>query len=199
MPSKPGIYLRGGTKESFSDAGNEIEAREMVIATDTGEIGTEKGWFDPFGLGSGTIGKIDFQSDSISRTFGQGWADGKVWDTIDFTGGSRIRLDWRCPMRNDSGSWGGGYIDIQYSFDGAPWRSIGNSGYDGPMAIGGDIIISMSGNFTFLACPQEDFTLRLKFRHRSYDSTLSVNGIRDIGAGDFGAFYSNITLTEILK
>lgn len=200
MPSKPGIYLRGGTRASFEDVNNEIGDREIVIATDTGEIGTKAGWFDPFATGHGAIGEIYYQTDSTTRTFGNTWADGKIWDNFSFKAGSRIRLDWRCPMRNDTGGWGGGYIDILYSYDGgATWSSIGNSGYDGPMAMGGDIIVSMSGSFTFIQSPSEDFTLRLKFRHRSYDSTLTVNGNRDIGAGDFGAFYSNITLTEILK
>ena len=200
MPTKPGVYLRGGTRTSFDDVGNEIEDREIVIATDTGEIGTKAGWFNPFSAGKGTIGEIFFAYDKIERTFGQTWADGKVWDTYRFSGGSRIRLDWRCPMRNDNGGWGGGYIDILYSYDlGATWNTIGNSGYDGPMAIGGDIITSMSGSFTFLDTPSEDFDLKIKFRHRSYDGTLNVNGQRDVGTGDFGAFHSNINLMEIKK
>jgi hypothetical protein len=200
MPTKPGIYLRGGDKASFELEGNEIEEREIVYATDTGEIGTYKGWFNPYNIGSGTIGVIDFQYDSATRTFGTGWADGKIWNSVSFSGGSRIRLDWRVPMRNDTGGWGGGYVDIQYSYDeGASWHSIGNSGYDGPMASGGDIITSMSGSFTFISCPQDDFTMKLKFRHRSYDGTLHINDQRDIGTGDFGAFWTNITLTEIRK
>ena len=174
MPTKPGIYLRGGEKASFDEPGKEIGERELVFATDTGEIGTKNGWFDPQKIGSGTIGVINNQYDTPTRTFGTGWADGKVWDAVDFSGGSRIRIDWRVPMRNDTGGWGGGYVDIQYSYDnGATWRSIGNSGYDGPMASGGDIITSMSGNFTFTECPEDDFSMQIKFRHRSYDGTLT--------------------------
>ncbi len=200
MPDKPGIYLRGGIKSSFDEIGNEIGERELVVATDTNELGTQEGWFNPFTpTNKGKIGEIYYQYDSVVKTFSTSWADGKIWDTYDFTGGSRVRLDWRCPMRNDSSGWGGGYIDIQYSYDdGVSWSSIGNSGYDGPMAIGGDIITSMSGSFIFLSCPTGDFSLKLKFRHRSYDGTLNVNGSRDIVEGDFGAFFSNITLTEIL-
>jgi hypothetical protein len=48
MPNKPGIYLRGGTRASFDEDGNEIGDREIVYATDTGEIGTYKGWFNPY-------------------------------------------------------------------------------------------------------------------------------------------------------
>lgn len=200
MPTKPGIYLRGGTKASFSNSGNEIEEREIVIATDTNEIGTIAGWFNPFAPGAGAIGEIYYAYDSTTRTFGNTWADGKIWDSYQFKGGSRVRLDWRVPMRNDNSSWGGGYVDIQYSYDdGSTWNSIGNSGYDGPMALGGDIIVSMNGNFTFIETPQDDFSLKLKFRHRSYDGTLTVNGSRDVQTGDFGAFWTNISLTEILR
>lgn len=197
MPTKPGIYLRGGDKASFSIPGNEIEEREIVIATDTGEIGTVDGWFK---VGKTGIGEIYYAYDTEGRSFSSSWADGKIWDTYSFTGGSRVRLDWRVPMRNDAGGWGGGYIDIQYSYDdGTTWSSIGNSGYDGPMAISGDIITSMNGSFTFTDCPDNDFTLKLKFRHRSYDGTLYINNQRDIGTGDYGAFWSNITLTEFYR
>ena len=47
MPTKPGIYLRGGEKASFDEPGKEIGERELVFATDTREIGTKDGWFSP--------------------------------------------------------------------------------------------------------------------------------------------------------
>lgn len=49
MADKTGIYLRGGTKASFSDVGNEIGSREIVFATDTKEIGTPGGWISSGG------------------------------------------------------------------------------------------------------------------------------------------------------
>ncbi len=197
-PTTPGIYLRGGAKAYFVDD-NAIKERELVIATDTGELGTTNGWIDPFNIPTnGRIGEIYFEYDKTVRTFGTSWSDGIVWSNRNFKGGSRIRVDWRCPMRNDHSSWGGGYIDIQYSYDnGATWASVGNSGYDGPMAVSGDIITSMSGSFYFLNCPSGDFTLKMKFRHRSYEGTLNVNGSRDISEG-MGVFFTNITLMEIL-
>jgi len=51
MPDKPGIFLRGGSKDSFIEPGNEIGDRELVIATDTGELGTQSGWINPLKLG----------------------------------------------------------------------------------------------------------------------------------------------------
>lgn len=50
-PTKPGIYLRSGSKASFSEAGKEIQDREIVISSDTGEIGTPTGWVNPAKLG----------------------------------------------------------------------------------------------------------------------------------------------------
>ncbi len=46
-PTTPGIFLRGGNKADF-DGENDIKEREVVMAIDTGEIGTTNGWFDPF-------------------------------------------------------------------------------------------------------------------------------------------------------
>ncbi len=200
MPTKPGIYLRGGNKSTFEEPGKEIGERELVYAIDTKEIGTIDGWFDPFMIGRGAIGVINYQFDSTQRTFGTSWAVGKEWAPVSFKGGSRIRIDWRIPMRNDSSSWGGGFTDIEFSYDdGATWISIGSSGYDGPMAISGDIITSMNGAFTFTDCPEEDFIMKIRFKHRSHDGTLNVNGEHAIESGAYGAFWTNITFTEIYK
>ncbi len=62
MPTKPGIYLRGGTKASFSEAGNEIEEREIVYAIDTGEIGTYAGWIG----GERTVPVMSARKDNFS-------------------------------------------------------------------------------------------------------------------------------------
>ena len=60
-PTNPGIHLRGGpTKEFFNENGNEIDEREIVIATETGEIGTAGGWFDPSKLSGGKVKNIYF-------------------------------------------------------------------------------------------------------------------------------------------
>jgi len=117
MATKPGIYLRGGEKETFLEPGNEIGEREIVYATDTGELGTYKGWFDPFAPAKGGMGKLSHQVDSEGREFGSTWADGKLWDPIAINAGSYVDLRWRVPMRNDASGWGGGYIWIDYCFD----------------------------------------------------------------------------------
>ena len=200
-PTKPGIYLRGGIKSSFDEPENVIGYREIVVATDTGEIGTTAGWFDisiPLS-NSGKIGEIFYENDETIRTFGTTWADGKIWTSRPFTGGSRIKVEWRCPFRNDSTSWGGGYIDIQYAFNEGAYISLGHSGYDGGvMNNGASGIGSMSGNFALLNCPAENFTLQMKFMHKSYDGTVTINGSHDISTGENGIFWTNILYTEIL-
>ena len=198
-PTKPGIYLRGGLKESFDEPGKEIGDREIVMATDTGEIGTQAGWMNPAAL-SGTIGKIHYEYDSTDRSFGTSWADGMAWSPVEFSGGSRIMFHWHIPMRNDDSNWGGGYTEILYTYDGgSTWFSLGQSGYDTVMVYGHGAISAQNGFFVFTNCPDEDFTIQVKFRHRSYSGTLKINYDHEIQTGDHGAFWTNITLIEIRK
>jgi len=49
MADKPGIYLRGGSRSSFDDPDNEVGDREIVLATDTGELGLSSQFFVPGG------------------------------------------------------------------------------------------------------------------------------------------------------
>lgn len=45
--------------------------------------------------------------------------------TPTFKAGSKIKLSYNVPMRNDSTSWGGGYIEPQVSFNnGGAWNSL---------------------------------------------------------------------------
>jgi len=60
-PTKPGLYPRGGpNKAHFDDPANAIEPREIVIAEDTGEIGTQHGWLNPAGAVGGKVKNIYF-------------------------------------------------------------------------------------------------------------------------------------------
>lgn len=195
-PTKNGLYPRRGNKADFIDE-NAIEPGEIVISEDTKELGTQGGWMS-FGGNRGQIGEIFKQSSADTLTFGTTWGDGKIWDTKTFSGKSRIRLDWRCPFRNNSSTWGGGYIDIQLSINGGTFYSVGHSGYDGGVMQYQYAAGSMSGYVMLTDMPDEDFTFQVKFRHRSYDGTVTINGSHDISAGTESAFFSNILLTEIL-
>jgi hypothetical protein len=82
-------------------------------------------------------------------------------------------------------SWGGGYTEVQYQIDGGTWVSLGHSGYDGVMTSSAQAILTY--NRTILIAPSQtnDFNIAIKLRHRSYDSTLIVNGSHELSGADF--------------
>ena len=140
-----------------------------------------------------------FQYDSVTRNFTTAWAEGKTWDVFTKNIGTDVVLSWRCPFRNETTSWGGGYIDIQLSINGGAYASLGNSGYDGGvMDMGSATIASMAGTFLLdLDTVRAASTIQIKFLHRSYDGTVIINGSHSIVTGSLGAFWSNITLMEV--
>jgi len=59
----------------------------------------------------------------------------------DFSSGSLVKLTYHVPCRNESASWGGMYIEPQVSYNGGTkWWSLGSSGYDAVMNMGGAAI-----------------------------------------------------------
>ncbi len=129
------------------------------------------------------IRQIDVQTDNTTRNFGTAWALGATFTTIpDFKAGSLVRISYHFPIRNDSTSWGGCYIEPQISFDeGSTWNSLGSSGYDGGVMNSGSTAIGSYSN-TLLIDPQQaaDFSVTIRFWHRSYDSTATINGSHDV-------------------
>ena len=137
--------------------------------------------------------------DNVSRTFGTTYADGKEWDTFTKTAGTNVMFSWRCPFRNDSTNMGGGFLALHLSIDGGAYASIGNSGYDGGVTVdGAGAVGSMSGTMLLDSDAVRDATsIRIKFKHHSYDGTVTINGSHGIHEGTMGAFYSQITLQEV--
>ena len=137
--------------------------------------------------------------DNVTRTFGTTYADGKEWDTFTKTAGTNVMFSWRCPFRNDSTNMGGGFLALHLSIDGGAYASIGNSGYDGGVTVdGAGAVGSMSGTMLLDSDAVRDATsIRIKFRHHSYDGTVTINGSHGIHEGTMGAFYSQITLQEV--
>ena len=138
--------------------------------------------------------KAYVHKDTTVRTFGQGWAAGAETPFYEFPKSSLLSVSINVPMRNDNGGWGGGYTMLDWNINDKAWQSFGHSGYDGPMASGGDIIVCY--NRTFLLNPQQNNNYKVKFRlqHRSYDGTLNVNGSHDISGEDF---FTTIIVTEV--
>ena len=121
-----------------------------------------------------TITQVDTTSRSSVST---AWTLGPTFSTItDLQPNSLLLLTFYVPTRNDSTSWGGGYIEPQVSFNSGTWQSLGSCGHDaGVMRLRNATI----GNFynTILLDPAQSstFTAQFRFYFRSYDGTIGWN------------------------
>ena len=105
------------------------------------------------------------------------WALGPTFTNITgFNPNSKVLLSYHIPMRNDSSSWGGGYIEPQITFNNSTWQSLGSSGYDG------GVMNHDSGSIgsyfqQILVDPgiSTTFSVRVRFYFRSYDGTVKIN------------------------
>lgn len=153
------------------------------------------------------INNINKQHDSTTRTYTNGnFADGMTWQAItECKPGSSFDVDIAIPMRNDSTSWGGGYTEVLYKIPESTvytdWISMGNSGYDGVMVNGNGAILTYNRRFLLtptVAPVYTDYSIQFKFRHRSYDNTLTINGSHDINrTGSAGDTYQNSSLEAL--
>ena len=128
------------------------------------------------------IRKTITQIDTANRSSGTGWTLGPTFDIIEnIKGRSLLKIYYHVPMRNDSTSWGGGYIEPQVQFNGASWQSLGSSGYDGGvMRNGGATIASYSQSILIDPNMLNIFSARFWFYFRSYDGTVLWNQSHDI-------------------
>lgn len=147
-----------------------------------------------FSSGSYSLGKIvaEFDSADWSHNSSSTW---KEWPTAGFTnhtgftGGSTLHIEYWIPCRNDSGSWGGGYIDTNITFDnGASWRSLGNPGYDAGVMVAssGNAIHGQNQTYLITNTPSTDYSVQLRFMIRTYDSTIYVNQSHNINSTTAG-------------
>lgn len=124
--------------------------------------------------------KTYVEEDNVDRSFVNGWDLGQVWQVRTIRDGYDVKLHFEIPVRNDSTNWGGGYLDIEYSVNGSPYTSIGNTGYQLVMGYSARIITTYARTIYLkrseLSAPSTgDFTLQFRFKYRSYDGTLYVN------------------------
>lgn len=131
------------------------------------------------------IRKSVVQVNSTTYNVGTSWT---LWPTFsnitDFKAGSLVKLSYNIPMRNDSISWGGWYIEPQISFDWwSSWNSLWSSWYDGWVMNNTSPSIGSYYN-TILVDPAQvsDFTVTVRFYFKSYDGTVKVNGNNNINA-----------------
>lgn len=135
------------------------------------------------------LGKVVVESDTAnwthdSNTTWKEWPTAGFTNHTGFTGGSTLHIEYWIPMRHDSTSWGGAYIDTNITFDnGVAWRSLGNPGYDGGvMAEPSDIIHGQNITMIITGTPLTDYSVQLRFMIKNYSngSDLFINQSHDI-------------------
>jgi hypothetical protein len=136
-------------------------------------------------------------TDTTSRSFGTVYGLGYTAPNFirEKSGSeSRIKVEYRIPVRNDSLAWGGCYNQIEYSIDnGTSWTVSGDDGYGSGSMGNTSLIDADTGVIWFDNLTGSQFRIRLQ--HRSYDGTVQINVSQGIGAGDWA--YTNIYIEEI--
>lgn len=123
------------------------------------------------------------QVDTTGRTASSSWVLGPTFATLSgFQAGSILKLFYHVPLRHDSTSWGGAYIEPQISFDsGSTWWSLGCSGYDGVMSNGYANIASYRNELYIDPGQSSTFSATFQFYFRAYTAgTLYWNGSHDV-------------------
>lgn len=127
--------------------------------------------------------RIYTQVNTTYSSFSTSWTLGVTFsNTTNFKPGSLIKITYYMPMRNDSGSWGGGYIEPQVTFDNSTWQSLGSSGYDaGVMHSGGGVIGSYHQFILLNPNIWSVYSFNIRFYFRAYDGTLYLNDAHELG------------------
>lgn len=130
---------------------------------------------------------IVVQIDTTNRTSGTTYTLGPTFDNISCAGNSLIKMMYHVPMRSDSGSWGGMYIEPQVSFNDGSWQSLGTTGHE-MMAMSTGEIMTYRNEILITPGIATNFTAKFRFYFRSFDGTVGWNnGINhDINAQPVG-------------
>lgn len=133
-------------------------------------------------LGSRYLRKIVTQVDTTLRSTTTGWTLAVTFDKInDFAANSLIRIMYHVPTRNDSTSWGGGYIEPQITYGSGDWWSLGSCGHDaGVMQLGGAYIGHYHQTLLIDPAISDTFSIQLRFYYRSYDGTINWNNSHEL-------------------
>lgn len=126
--------------------------------------------------------------DTTSRTASTSW--GLMWTAPihnGFLSGSKVKIHIELPLRNESTSWGGAYIEPQVTFNGGTnWYSMGSSGYDGNVMQLSSSSIATYTRMLFLD-PQlhgisGSFNFGVRIYMKSYDGSVRWNYDHDLNA-----------------
>lgn len=163
---------------------------------------TDGGWFTR---------QINVVTDTTGKSFSTTWVMTHQFNDVlsNCLPGSKIKMHYHVPVRNDSTSWGGCYLEPQLSFDGGvTWQSLGGAGYDVIMEMGQSI---HSANYDFFIDPGmvAAFNVSMRLYAKSYDGTTtmitsnainSVSGTASVMSGVNGTqHYVKVIMEEIAQ
>lgn len=159
----------------FNAFSSRMSAVESVTTTQTSQISTLTSQVNNMRAGY-YIRQFFVEIDTANRSFGTGWTNlytGGLYS--GFKAGSKVLFTYQLPLRNDSYSWGGVYIEPQVTFNNSTWKSLGSSGYDGSVMHESAADIATYSK-TLLIDPAlegvtSDFTFRFRFYVKTYDGT----------------------------
>lgn len=193
-----GVVLNGTTLES-TDAGGTISTDLSSLVDDadadpTNEIELPSGGSDGqvLSISGGNVVWSDLPlptnavfSDGVARTITNTWTAGPTFNTVSgFKAGSKVKITYSIPSRNDDLTWGGLYIEPQVSFNnGATWNSLGSTGYDGNIMNNDASSIGTYTNVLLIDPTQSsDFSVKIRFYYKSYTGTTWINTQHDLTA-----------------
>ena len=117
------------------------------------------------------------ENDTTNYSSTTAWALASTFSVISgCQGNSLIKLFYSVPTRNNSTSWGGGYIEPQVRFNGGTWESLGSCGHDAAVMYLGNQFIG-TYNQTILIDPglSSEFSVQFRLYFSSYDGTIGLN------------------------
>lgn len=116
-----------------------------------------------------------------SWTIGAAWTLGPVFNAMSgFQPYSKIKLFYHVGCYNSSTTWGGAYIDLQYSINGGSWVSLGGPGYDGGCMFYSSRNIGSYNNTLSLDFKQKaEYSIQFRMYMLPYNGTLYVNNNND--------------------
>ena len=147
-----------------------------------------------------SVGKARYIRQIVTQYDDQNYSAGTSWVQVlnrftnipDFSVGSLVKLSYHVPCRNDSGGWGGAFLEPQISYNGgAKWWSLGSSGYDAVMNYGGGAAGYDIGSYfqSILIDPYlsgvsagAGFGVQIRFYALAYDGTTLINTSHSINA-----------------
>lgn len=104
------------------------------------------------------------------------WTQGHTTSNFTIPKKSHLITHFHYPIRNDSGSWGGGYSRMYYSVNDSAWIFCGDYGYcRGAMGTGKAMISGADWQNAFdFSGMANDFTVKFRYDHRTHDGSANT-------------------------